>query len=39
MTNIDYEGEHRDLRVSYKCPVGAVGSQGPIGLIYLKFYT
>ncbi|KAI6171547.1 Collagen triple helix repeat-containing protein [Aphelenchoides bicaudatus] len=31
MKNIDYEGEHRNLPVSYKCPVGSQGPPGPIG--------
>lgn len=34
MTNIDYEGEHRSLRTSYKCPIGSIGSPGPIGFEY-----
>ncbi|CAD5212429.1 unnamed protein product [Bursaphelenchus okinawaensis] len=31
MKNIDYEGAHRDLPVSYKCPIGKKGPPGPSG--------
>ncbi|KAI6211581.1 Collagen triple helix repeat-containing protein [Aphelenchoides besseyi] len=33
MSNIDYDGEHRSLPVSFKCPIGAKGPPGPPGEI------
>uniref|UniRef100_A0A1I7SX52 Col_cuticle_N domain-containing protein n=1 Tax=Bursaphelenchus xylophilus TaxID=6326 RepID=A0A1I7SX52_BURXY len=31
MKNIDYDGEHHNLPVSYKCPIGKKGPPGPTG--------
>lgn len=31
MKNIDYGGEHRNLPISYKCPVGSRGPPGDTG--------
>lgn len=33
MKNIDYEGEHKNLPVSYKCPVGSRGNLNVLHLL------